>query len=602
MRKGKNKACRIISIVITAVFLLSNVNISALALKQSDPIYQQSLDTLYGMTAALKSDGTVLVTKSSYISKEYQPDTSKWKNIVQISAGDMHILGLKKDGTVVASGGNDRGQSNVSGWKDIVQVCTGYNTSLGLKSDGTVVSAGLEDSLREELAGWKNIKKLIAAESSSVIGIDNDGGIHFAGYMGSSDYEDTFIKAFATWTDIVDIILLGPVAVGLRTDGTLVTVGEETDSYYVDRTKLSNWKNIVQISSGRNHVIGLKADGTVVGVGTPKFRNFGQYNVGKWKNIREIAAGEYFSVGLQDNGKLVFTGENPDGQGNVTTWKNLKVPPKKQLSKAKQLPVNQLNLKLEGKPLEKVKPYYDELNRIRVPIKAFSEALGAKVTAGSGNSSMDITWNNRKIKFTKGKQQYRVNDLLIDMGEDTVVTTKNNTLNVPVNFISQALGCDTSYDPATKTVSIIPIKRKAIPYTVVGAKAFTGKTRKVGPFTCPEREAANLAIYKSSDERIEVKMSVEPMSTDPIDKQIDELANILVQKVDEKVVRQIIEYIMPKITAYTENEDRTYEIWNAYIFDKKSGRYIEIEEGGFVGIDINYTSEAHTKNIKNWLK
>ena len=602
MRKGKNKACRIISIVITAVFLLSNVNISALALKQSDPIYQQSLDTLYGMTAALKSDGTVLVTKSSYISKEYQPDTSKWKNIVQISAGDMHILGLKKDGTVVASGGNDRGQSNVSGWKDIVQVCTGYNTSLGLKSDGTVVSAGLEDSLREELAGWKNIKKLIAAESSSVIGIDNDGGIHFAGYMGSSDYEDTFIKAFATWTDIVDIILLGPVAVGLRTDGTLVTVGEETDSYYVDRTKLSNWKNIVQISSGLNHVIGLKADGTVVGVGTPKFRNFGQYNVGKWRNIREIAAGEYFSVGLQDNGKLVFTGENPDGQGNVTTWKNLKVPPKKQLSKAKQLPVNQLNLKLEGKPLEKVKPYYDELNRIRVPIKAFSEALGAKVTAGSGNSSMDITWNNRKIKFTKGKQQYRVNDLLIDMGEDTVVTTKNNTLNVPVNFISQALGCDTSYDPATKTVSIIPIKRKAIPYTVVGAKAFTGKTSKVGPFTCPEREAANLAIYKSSDERIEVKMSVEPMSTDPIDKQIDELANILVQKVDEKVVRQIIEYIMPKITAYTENEDRTYEIWNAYIFDKKSGRYIEIEEGGFVGIDINYTSEAHTKNIKNWLK
>lgn len=602
MRKGKNRACRIISIVITAVFLLSNVNISALALKQSDPIYQQSLDTLYGMTAALKSDGTVLVTKSSYISKEYQPDTSKWKNIVQISAGDMHILGLKKDGTVVASGGNDRGQSNVSGWKDIVQVCAGYNTSLGLKSDGTVVSAGLEDSLREELAGWKNIKKLITAESSSVIGIDNDGGIHFAGYMGSSDYKDTFIKAFAKWTDIVDIILLGPVAVGLRTDGTLVTVGEETDSYYVDRTKLSNWKNIVQISSGRNHVIGLKADGTVVGVGTPEFRNYGQYKVGKWKNIREIAAGEYYSVGLQENGKLVFTGENPDGQGNISTWKNLKVPPKKQLSKAKQLPVNQLSLNLEGKPLDKVKPYYDELNRIQVPIKAFSEELGAKVTVGSGNSSMDITLNNRKIKFTKGKQQYKVNDLIIDMDYDTLVIAKNNTLYVPVNFISQALGCDSSYDPATKTVTIIPIKRKAIPYTLVGAKAFTGKTRKVGPFTCPEREDANLAIYKSSDERIEVKMSVEPMSTDPIDKQIDELANILVQKVDEKVVRQIIEYIMPKITAYTENEDRTYEIWNAYIFDKKSGRYIEIEEGGFVGIDINYTSEARTKNIKNWLK
>lgn len=597
------KRNKIISLVVIFCLLFTSMNISAVELKQSSSIYQKSLDVLYRMTTALKNDGTVLATKNTYTKKELLPNTSKWKDIVQISAGDSHLLGLKKDGKVVATGGrNDNGENNVSKWTEIVQVCAGYDFSLGLKRDGTVVSAGLDDSEMDELTRWKNIKKLIVAESASIIGIDNDGVIHFTGYAGNGSYRDTFKRAFSTWTDIVDIVLLGPVAVGLRTDGTLVTVGEETDSYYIDRTKLSNWKNIVQLSSGRNHVIGLKADGTVVGVGTPEFRNYGQYNVGKWKNIRQIAAGDYYSVGLQSNGKLVFTGENSEGQGNVSTWKDIKVPSKKQLSKAKTLPVYNLNLKLEEKSLKKVKPYYDELNRIQVPIKDLSEALGAKATYGRGNSSIDITFNNKKIKFTKGKQQYQVDDLIIDMDYGTFVVAKSNILYVPVNYISQALGCDTSYDPVTKTVSIIPIRRKGYPYTMVGAKAFAGKTRKVGVFTCPESDNGSVGIIKSSDEQIEVQMSVTPMSSDPIDKQIDELANILVQKLDKKVVSQIIDYIMPKMTAYSENNDRTYKLYDAYIFDKKSGRFIEIKNGGFDGVDINYTSSAGTKSIKNWLK
>ena len=48
-----------------------------------------------------------------------QCDVSGWKDIVAISAGDYHTVGLKSDGTVVAVGRNEKGQCNVSDWTGI---------------------------------------------------------------------------------------------------------------------------------------------------------------------------------------------------------------------------------------------------------------------------------------------------------------------------------------------------------------------------------------------------------------------------------------------------------------------------------------------------
>lgn len=48
-----------------------------------------------------------------------QIDVAGWKDIVAISAGDAHTVGLKADGTVVAVGYKKNGQCDVSGWKDI---------------------------------------------------------------------------------------------------------------------------------------------------------------------------------------------------------------------------------------------------------------------------------------------------------------------------------------------------------------------------------------------------------------------------------------------------------------------------------------------------
>ena len=56
------------------------------------------------------------------------------------AAGAMHTLGVKSDGTAVASGWNDRGQSNVSSWRNVSGITVGTNFLLGVKTDGSVMS------------------------------------------------------------------------------------------------------------------------------------------------------------------------------------------------------------------------------------------------------------------------------------------------------------------------------------------------------------------------------------------------------------------------------------------------------------------------------
>lgn len=92
-----------------------------------------------GFTAGLKSDGTVLVTDG----EEGTIDVSSWKDVVSISLGYWHIAGLKSDGTVLASGFDNNVQCSVDSFDDIVSIGIGADGigTVGVKSDGTLVSA-----------------------------------------------------------------------------------------------------------------------------------------------------------------------------------------------------------------------------------------------------------------------------------------------------------------------------------------------------------------------------------------------------------------------------------------------------------------------------
>jgi len=99
-------------------------------------------------TVGIRADGTVIATGDH---KCGQCNVSDWQDIVAVAAGNVHManntgnthtIGLKSDGTVFTVGWNRHGQCNVSDWSNIVDIAAGWRHTVGVQSDGTVVAVG----------------------------------------------------------------------------------------------------------------------------------------------------------------------------------------------------------------------------------------------------------------------------------------------------------------------------------------------------------------------------------------------------------------------------------------------------------------------------
>ena len=95
-------------------------------------------------SVGLRGDGTVVATEyiqSGEYNRNYgQTNVAEWTDIIAIAAGTEHTVGLRSDGTVVAVGNNEHGACNVNTWTNIVAIAAGNNHTVGLRSDGTVIS------------------------------------------------------------------------------------------------------------------------------------------------------------------------------------------------------------------------------------------------------------------------------------------------------------------------------------------------------------------------------------------------------------------------------------------------------------------------------
>lgn len=253
-------------------------------------------------TVAIK-DGKALATGDN---EEGQCDVSGWSDIVTVSAGYEHTLGVKADGTVVAAGDNVFDQCEVSGWEDVVDVAAGTFHSLGLKKDGTVLAAGDNDDGQCNVDSWSNITAIAAGYHHSV-GLRADGTVVAA---GSNEDGQCNVDS---WKDIVAIAVGDVHTVGLKADGTVVVTGKS----FADASEFAAMKNVVAISAGCSHTVALKKDGTVTAVG---YSYDGRCDTGSWVNVTQIAAGGYYSIGLKDDGTLYAVGDNEENQCDVGSW------------------------------------------------------------------------------------------------------------------------------------------------------------------------------------------------------------------------------------------------------------------------------------------
>ncbi|OGF28115.1 hypothetical protein A2303_00110 [Candidatus Falkowbacteria bacterium RIFOXYB2_FULL_47_14] len=257
-------------------------------------------------TVGLKNDGTVVATGLNVYG---QCNVSSWTDIIQISVGPYHTVGLKSDGTVVAVGDNAYGQCNVGGWSNIVQVVSNGSNTVGLKSDGTVVAVGDNAYGQCNVGGWNDIVK-ISVGPYHTVGLKSDGTVVAVGRSDAGQCD------VADWRDIVDISAGGIHTVGLKSDGTVVAAGNNYDG----KCNVAGWSNIVQIAASRWHTVGLKSDGTVVAVGN---NGTGRCDVDGWSDIVKIYAADDRTIGLKNNGTVMAAGLNTYGQCDVADWNNI---------------------------------------------------------------------------------------------------------------------------------------------------------------------------------------------------------------------------------------------------------------------------------------
>ena len=253
-------------------------------------------------TVGLKYDGTVVAAGSSSYG---QLNVSSWTDIIQVATGYFHTVGLKSNGTVVAVGDNGYGQLNVSSWTDIIGVAVGYGYTVGLKSNGTVVAVGYDDA-HPGVGSWTDIIQ-VATGYFHTVGLKSNGTVVAVGDNGYGQLN------VSSWTGITQVAAGGFHTLGLMSDGALMDTGSDV---YGQRN-VSSWTEIIQVAAGYNHTVGLKSNGTVVAVGG---YGTGELDVSSWTGIMGVTAGTNHTVGLKSNGTVLAVGYNGLGQCSTSGW------------------------------------------------------------------------------------------------------------------------------------------------------------------------------------------------------------------------------------------------------------------------------------------
>ncbi len=285
--------------------------------------HKLSLNGYWSTLLGIKTDGSVLVSvgRDEYGFSKAQ----KWNNILSISQSRDHIVGLKKDGTVVAVGSNRAGACNVDNWKDIIEVhADGYAVdneldktfTVGLKADGTVVAVGNNEYGQCYTTDWSNIVSIQTCTSK--IG---SGGVHEVtvglradGTVITTDEE--LNQIVSDWSDVKSVYT------GKYGFGTIMIVGlKNNGTVYSTKSGFEDWTDIQRIAVGGFHMIGIKADGTVVS--SVKGTNHPEGDVSRWKEIIAVAASDDNTIGLKADGTVLATGDNTFGECDIQSWNGI---------------------------------------------------------------------------------------------------------------------------------------------------------------------------------------------------------------------------------------------------------------------------------------
>lgn len=286
-------------------------------------------------SAIITNRSTIKVVGNS---EHGQDKVDEWENIVSIDIYGNIIIGLQDNKVAKISGTFDGHNTiNPENWYDLVDIAAGEQFVVGLKSDGSVIADGHPSDGQLKVNKWE---KVIAIDAGSrfTVGLTEDKELLFAGFdNGQADeFDNLNDKQKNEWQDVVNISASGGEkdgigrghTVGLKSDGTLVAVGDNTYGQ-CDFSDIEKWSDIVKVATGDWYTVGLKSDGTVVitGENSPGNKYIDEEILNEYDNIVDIAAGYGQTLLLTDEGEIICFGFDDEGKcTNINGYKGALLP------------------------------------------------------------------------------------------------------------------------------------------------------------------------------------------------------------------------------------------------------------------------------------
>jgi hypothetical protein len=159
-------------------------------------------------------------------------------------------VALKNDGTMVAWGDNNWGQTTIpAGLSGVIAIAAGLGHTVAVKNDGTVLAWGYNSDDQTIIPPGLSGVTAIAAGGSHNVALKNNGTVVA---WGNNNWGQTTIPA--DLSGVTAIAAGGDHSVALKNDGTVVAWG---DDYWSQTSIPAGLSGVTGIAAGSNYTLAL---------------------------------------------------------------------------------------------------------------------------------------------------------------------------------------------------------------------------------------------------------------------------------------------------------------------------------------------------------
>ena len=294
------------NLIITIILIVSSTFLFADTCEDDDT-KRNNIEARTGFAAAINSSNEAVGWGNN------GHDSMDLTDVVALSSGRFHTLGITSSGTVVVyGGGSNDGESDVpAGLTDVVGIAAGEGYSFAVTGSGDVVGWGemcygtpAEDAIPDGLTDVVSL----SSTSCTMLALTSSGEViswEDPSCPGCGTYGVPNVPGSAQ-SDVVAIDGGNYHALALKSSGEVVAWGWGFGG--ITNVPSAAQSNIVEIAAGERHSLALNSSGELIGWGTNDYGQISQPD--GFEDVIAITAGGYTSMALKSSGELLFWGQS----------------------------------------------------------------------------------------------------------------------------------------------------------------------------------------------------------------------------------------------------------------------------------------------------